>query len=114
MSQTELIPDPNSKKYPSLLIITENGYGKSTHLTEYRKTNRAAGGVKTLNLTSKTGKPIISIILEGNEEDLFITTKNGITIRISLDDVPQLGRITQGVKVIRLEDGDFVTGGSVN
>jgi DNA gyrase subunit A len=115
MSQQSLdLNTENGKKYPSLLVITENGFGKSSYLGEYRKTNRGAGGVKTLNVTTKTGKPVISIILAGNEENLFITTKNGVTIRISLEAIPQLGRNTQGVKVIKLDEGDKVISGSIN
>jgi DNA gyrase subunit A len=102
------------KQYPSLLVITENGYGKQTHLAEYRKTNRAASGVKTLNMTKKTGKPVLVQILDGNEESLIVTTKNGITIRVDPADISQLGRSTQGIKIIRVLTKDFVVAGSVS
>jgi DNA gyrase subunit A len=103
-----------TREYPSLLVITEKGYGKQTKLTDYRKTNRAAGGVKTLNMTDKTGRPVLVQILYGNEESLIVTTKNGVTIRLSLEQISQLGRNTQGVKVIRLDKKDMVVSGGVN
>lgn len=102
------------RDYPSLLVVTANGFGKQTHLSDYRRTSRGAKGVKTLNMTMKTGLAVIVQILTGSETDLFVTTKNGITIRVSLDQVPQIGRSTQGVKIIRLEEGDEVVSGSVN
>ena len=106
--------DKKTKVYPSLLVITEKGFGKQTSLGEYRKTNRAAGGVKTLNLSKKTGQPVLVQILTGVEENLIVTTKNGITIRIAPEDISQFGRNTQGVKIIRLEDKDSVVSGGVS
>jgi DNA gyrase subunit A len=102
------------KQYPSLLVITECGFGKQTYLAEYRKTNRAASGVKTLNMTKKTGSPVLVQILGGEEENLIVTTKQGVTIRISPEEISQLGRSTQGIKVIRLDSGDQVVSGSVS
>lgn len=102
------------KEFPSLLVITENGFGKQTKLSEFRKTNRAASGVKTLKMTKKTGKPVIVEILYGTEEDLIITTKNGITIRLNPEKIPQIGRSTQGVKVINLDKKDEVVSGGVS
>jgi DNA gyrase subunit A len=102
-----------TEDYPSLLVITEKGFGKQTKLAEFRQTNRAAGGVKTLNMTTKTGRPCLVQILYGNEENLIITTKKGITIRIDPTTISKLGRNTQGVKVIKLEKGDEVMSGSV-
>ncbi|NJL96557.1 DNA gyrase subunit A [Candidatus Gracilibacteria bacterium] len=113
-SSNALIEDKvNSKEYPSLLVVTENGFGKQTHLGGYRKTKRAAGGVKTLNMTVKTGKPVLVEILAGDEESLIVTTKKGTTIRISPAEISQLGRNTQGIKVIRLHSNDQVVSGSV-
>ncbi len=110
-----LVEDEKSgdKAYPSLLVVTENGFGKQTYLDGYRKTKRAAGGVKTLNMTKKTGKPVLVQILDGQEESLIVTTKKGVTIRISPEDISQLGRNTQGIKVIRLHKSDSVVSGSV-
>jgi DNA gyrase subunit A len=113
-TQTTLFTTKGDKQFPSLMVITENGYGKSTYLGNYRKTARAAGGVKNLNTTKKTGKPIMVKILFGEEETLFVTTKQGITIRLSPEEVPQLGRNTQGVKIIKLDDKDFVVSGGVS
>jgi DNA gyrase/topoisomerase IV subunit A len=111
-----LIKDTSKKEkqYPSLLVVTENGFGKQTYLAEYRKTNRAASGVKTLNMTKKTGKPVLVQILNGTEESLIVTTKNGITIRVSPEEISQLGRSTQGIKIIRVLAKDFVVAGSVS
>jgi len=102
------------REYPSILVITENGFGKQTKLTDYRQTNRAAGGVKTFNLTAKTGKPVLVKILFGSEESLVLTTKNGVTIRISPEQISQLGRNTQGIKIIKLDNKDIVVSGGVN
>lgn len=102
------------REYPSILVITENGFGKQTKLTDYRQTNRAAGGVKTFNLTAKTGKPVLVKILFGAEESLVLTTKNGITIRVSPEQISQLGRNTQGIKIIKLDNKDIVVSGGVS
>ena len=96
------------KQYPTLLVVTDVGYSKQTYLGEYRKTNRAASGVKTMNITKKTGKPVFIAILHGDEEDLLVTTKKGITIRIDPTEISHLGRATQGVRAIKVEDGDSV------
>jgi DNA gyrase subunit A len=114
-SSEEIIEsEEKEKEFPSLLVITENGFGKQTKLSDFRKTNRAASGVKTLKMTKKTGKPVIVEILYGNEENLIITTKNGITIRLNPEKIPQIGRSTQGVKAINLDKGDKVVSGGVS
>lgn len=100
-------------KYPSLLVITENGFGKQTYLDSFRQTNRGASGVKTLNLTKKTGKPVLIQVLTGEEENLIVTTKKGITIKIDPKNISQLGRNTQGIKIIKLGGKDSVVSGSV-
>lgn len=111
----ENVVEKNKKKFPALLVITENGYAKHSYLGDFRKTaRRGTGGVKTLNITSKTGKPVLVLILQGQEESLIVTTKNGVTIRIPLASVPQLGRGTQGVRIIRLDKDDSVVSGTVN
>lgn len=113
-SQALPLLSDGDKQFPSLLVITENGYGKHTYLGDFRKTARAASGVKTLNMTKKTGKPVLILVLSGQEETLIVTTKNSITIRVGLKDVPQLGRSTQGVKIIRLDEGDAVVNGGIS
>lgn len=112
---TALIEEESKEKeYPSILVVTENGFGKQTKLKDFRMTNRAAGGVKTLKMTDKTGKPILVSVLYGEEENLIITTKKGITIRIDPTNISQFSRNTQGVKIIKLEKKDFVVSGDVN
>jgi DNA gyrase subunit A len=112
-AQEPIIPSKSDRIYPSLLVITENGFGKQTTLSEYRKTRRGASGVKTMNITTKTGKPVVVLILQEEHTSLILTTEQGITINISTDDVPQIGRSTQGVKIIKLNTGDKVVSGSV-
>lgn len=115
-SDESLLEDskPKEKIYPSLLVITQNGFGKQTHLAEFRQTNRAAAGVKTLNLTKKTGKPVLVQILYGDEKTLIVTTKQGVTIRIDPADISQMGRNTQGVRLIKLDPHDEVVSGGVS
>jgi DNA gyrase subunit A len=109
------IPEATTdKKYPALLVISEHGFGKQTFLAEYRKTARGAKGVKTLNMTKKTGRPIVVQILTGQETNLMLTTKNGTTISISPETINQTGRNTQGVKTIKLADKDELMTGSVS
>ncbi len=109
-----LIKDENEKQYPSLLVVTENGFGKHSYLEDFRRTSRAASGVKTLNMTKKTGKPVFVQVMHGDEESLIITTKKGITINLRPEDMTQLGRNTQGVKVIKLDKDDKVVSGGLN
>ncbi len=91
----------------TLLVISEKGNGKRTPLEEYRKTNRGGKGVKTLQVTSKTGA-LVALKYVSPEDDLMITTKEGIIIRMSVDGISKIGRATQGVKVIRLDDNDDI------
>lgn len=113
-NQQPLIESSSDKQYPALLVITANGYGKSTYLGNYRKTARAASGVKNLNITTKTGRPVLVEMLYGQEEILVVTTKNGVTIRLNPEEVPQLNRSTQGVRLIKLDTKDTVVSGGVN
>jgi DNA gyrase subunit A len=106
--------ESSEKKYPSLLVITENGFGKHTYLPEFRKTARAASGVKTLKMTKKTGKPVMIQVLTGTEENLIITTKDGVTIAIDPNSISQFGRNSQGVKAIKLDNKDIVVSGSLS
>ena len=111
----DLDETPSKEKiFPSLLVITEKGFGKQTYLADYRRTNRATSGVKTLNVSKKNGKPVLVTILTGQEESVLVTSKKGITIRVSTDDINQLGRNTQGIKVIKLEAGDEVMTGGIS
>ncbi|MCB0837578.1 MAG: DNA gyrase subunit A [Bacteroidetes bacterium] len=93
----------------NLLVISEQGYGKQTPVSEYRLTNRGGKGVKTINVSSKTGKLVGIIQVEGtDDEDLMIITKKGITIRMKVNEISTMGRNTQGVKLIRLKKDDEI------
>ena len=97
--------EPESKQ--DVLVLSENGYGKRTDLEEYRITNRGGKGVKTINITEKTGE-LISIQAVTDENDLMIINRSGLTIRTSADQIRVAGRATQGVKVIDLREGDAI------
>ena len=86
----------------TIMVVSEQGYGKRSDIEDYRKTNRGAKGVKTLNITEKTGK-LVTIKTVTEENDLMIINKSGITIRLKVADVRIMGRATQGVKLINLE-----------
>ena len=90
-----------------LLVVTENGYGKRTSVEEYRLTKRGSKGVKTLNVSEKNGK-IIGFKASTNDEDLMIITTFGIIIRLSVDSISKMGRVTKGVKLINLKDNNKV------
>ena len=97
--------EPESKQ--DVLVLSENGYGKRTDLEEYRVTNRGGKGVKTINITEKTGE-LISIQAVTDDNDLMIINRSGLTIRTSADQIRVAGRATQGVKVIDLREGDAI------
>ena len=96
-----------AKAEADLLVITENGYGKRTPLEEYRRQARGGKGIKTINLTRKNG-PIIGARVVAPEDGLMVVTAAGIIIRTKVQDISQMGRGTQGVRIIRLEEGDRV------
>ena len=91
-----------------VLVITENGYGKKTPVEEYRITNRGGKGVKTVNITDKNGS-IVSFKTVDNNKDLMIITDSGIVIRISVDKISTMSRVTQGVKLINLKENNIVS-----
>ena len=84
------------------MVVSEQGYGKRSDIEDYRITNRGGKGVKTLNITEKTGK-LVAIKTVTDENDLMIINKSGITIRLKVEDVRIMGRATQGVRLINLE-----------
>ena len=90
-----------------VLVLSENGFGKRTDLEEYRITNRGGKGVKTINITEKTGK-LISLQAVTDQNDLMIINRSGITIRTAVDQIRLAGRATQGVKIINLREGDTI------
>ena len=91
----------------TVLVVSEKGFGKRTPIEEYRITNRGGKGVKTINVTEKTG-PLVGILEVNEKEDLMITCKSGVTIRTSISTIREAGRATQGVKLIRLDEGDEI------
>ncbi len=92
----------------NIVIVTENGYGKKTLISEYRKTKRGSKGVKALNITEKNGN-IASIKKVIDDSDIMIITNQGIIIRLPLEQVSQLGRVTQGTRLINLKSGQKVS-----
>ena len=86
----------------SVMVVSEQGYGKRSEIEDYRKTNRGGKSVKTMNITEKTGK-LVTIKSVTDENDLMIINKSGITIRLKVADVRIMGRATQGVRLINLE-----------
>lgn len=105
--------DKNDISTSQILVVTENGYGKRTKLVDddgedvYRITNRGGKGVKTLNITEKTGK-LISINAVTDADDLMIINKSGLTIRMAIEDLRVMGRATQGVRLINLKGKDSI------
>ena len=97
------VNDMNSE----ILVVAENGYGKRSSLDEYRITNRGGKGVKTLNITEKTGQ-LISINAVTDADDLMIINKSGLTIRMAVEDLRVMGRATQGVKLINIKGNDSI------
>jgi len=91
----------------TVLVVSENGFGKRSDVDEYRLTSRGAKGVKTINITDKTG-PLVAIKSVTEQNDLMIITKSGLTIRMSVEDIRVAGRATQGVKLINLREGDAI------
>ena len=91
----------------TVLVVSENGYGKKSPLEDYRLTSRGGKGVKTINITEKTGK-LVALKYIGDENDLMIINKSGITIRVAASDIRVAGRATQGVKLINIREGDGI------
>ena len=91
----------------TVLVVSEKGYGKRTPVDEYRVTNRGGKGVKTISVTDKTGK-LVGMLDVAEKEDLIITCKSGVTIRMKVADISEQGRATQGVKLIRIDEGDEI------
>lgn len=95
-----------------LLVVTENGYGKKTAIEEYRETKRGSKGVKTINITEKNGK-VIGFKSTDNNKDLMIITADGIIIRMDINSISQMGRVTKGVRLINLKEKNKVASISV-
>ncbi|HNF46477.1 MAG TPA: DNA gyrase subunit A [Chitinophagaceae bacterium] len=97
----------DDKANRTVLVVSEQGFGKRTPIDEYRFTNRGGKGVKTINVTEKTGS-LVGILAVAASEDLMITCKSGVTIRMPVSGISEQGRATQGVKLIRLDEGDEI------
>jgi DNA gyrase subunit A len=98
--------DPNDQD-ANILVVSEKGNGKRSEINDYRVTNRGGKGVKTIQVTDKTGQ-LIAIKLVHDSDDLMITTNNGVTIRMHVDSLRIMGRATQGVRLIRLDENDQI------
>lgn len=99
--------NPETDASRTVLVVSEKGFGKRTPVDEYRFTNRGGKGVKTISVTEKTGS-LVGILDVAESEDLIITCRSGITIRMPVSGISEQGRATQGVKLIRLEEGDEI------
>jgi DNA gyrase subunit A len=97
-----------SREDANLLVVSENGYGKRSEIADYRITNRGGKGVKTLNITEKTGK-LVAIKEVVDDDELMIINRSGITIRIEVKELRVMGRATQGVRLIKLNDDDRIS-----
>ena len=98
-------------KERSVLVVTENGYGKITPSKEYKVQNRGGSGIKTAKVTAKTGKVVGAAVLtpeDAEEGELVVMSKKGQVIKLPLKDVPSLGRDTQGVRVMKMREGDAI------
>jgi DNA gyrase subunit A len=91
----------------TILVVSQQGFGKRTPIDDYRITNRGGKGVKTINVTEKTGS-LVGLMDVLETDDLIITCKSGVTIRTRINAIREAGRATQGVKLIRLDDGDEI------
>lgn len=99
----------DTAKESKLLVATENGYGKMTKLSEYKTQGRGGSGIKTVSITAKTGKLIVAKVVEDEKEaEILAISKNSQVIKTELKSIPTLGRATQGVRIMKLRDGDFV------
>ena len=105
-------PEAEDAASHSILVVSSNGYGKRSDFEEYRKTNRGSKGVKTINITDKTGD-LIAIKNVTDADDLMIITKSGLTIRMAVSDIRVAGRATQGVRLINIKEGDSIAAVSV-
>ncbi|WP_078414526.1 DNA gyrase subunit A [Priestia abyssalis] len=97
-----------SEEQEDILIVTKNGYGKRTPTSEYRLQSRGGKGLKTCNITEKNGT-VVALKSVTSDDDIMVITVNGVLIRISSQDISQMGRNTQGVKVIRLDESEYVS-----
>mgnify|MGYP002512307904 CR=1 FL=1 len=112
LEDSHLVGMEIAKEGVDVLVVTENGYGKKTPIDDYRITNRGGKGVKTLNITDKNGS-ITSFKTVDNGKDLIIITNKRIIIRLEVDKISEMSRVTQGVKLINLREGQKVSSISI-
>lgn len=113
-NQISNIKNQKEKMKQYLLVVMENGYGKRTEISQYKTQSRGGSGIKTANITSKTGKIVISSILKDSveDEDLIVISQKGQVIRTVTRSISVLGRATQGVRIMKLDSGDKVASGT--
>ncbi len=99
---------PNTWDSPTLMVISENGYGKRTDIDEYKIQNRGGSGIKTAKVTSKTGKLISAKLFENDDAEVVAMSKKSQVIRTDVKEIPVLGRQTQGVRIMKLREGDGI------
>ena len=104
----DVITKSQNSREPFVLVVTENGYGKRTAVKEYRLQSRGGSGIKTANVTAKTGALVYSCVLAGDEEDLIVISRKGTVIRTQIDSIAKISRSTQGVRLMKLDEGDKV------
>ena len=110
----EATADKGKRPKQYLLVVMENGYGKRTDINQYKVQGRGGSGIKTAKITPKTGPIVMACKLEdiADEEDLIVISRKGQVIRTGVKSISLLGRATQGVRIMRLEDGDKVASGA--
>lgn len=99
---------PAELKNGSLLVMTDTGHGKRTLLKEFKVQKRGGSGIKAANITKKTGPLMVSKVLDGSQEEIIAISKQGQIIRTNINEIPMIGRATQGVKVMKLKEGDGI------
>jgi len=111
----DVIAKTDNKEKRYLLVVMENGYGKRTDISQYKIQTRGGSGIKTAQITSKTGGIVMASVLETavDEEDLIVISQHGQVIRTGVKSISQLGRATQGVRIMRMDEGDKVASGAV-
>jgi DNA gyrase subunit A len=102
----DIIQEAKEKQH--LLVVMENGHGKRTDLKEYKLQGRGGSGIKTANITSKTGELVFSKVVTDQEEDLIVISQKGQVIRAKISSIAKISRATQGVKIMKLGEGDRV------
>ena len=96
----------NDAKNPALFVMGEHGYGKKTDLSEYKIQNRGGSGILTMNVTPKTGPLMAAKVVTDDDQEIVAMSKKSQVIRVDIKEIPTLGRSTQGVRVMKLRDGD--------